>query len=76
MWAKQFQTLRDGHRFFYLNDPDLKEIEQKYGLSYRRTLAEVTADNTDLTLDDLPADMFIVAPEPPATAGQIATARR
>jgi hypothetical protein len=71
IWAKQFEALRDGDRFFYVHDPDLEEIEQTYGLSYRRTLADVVADNTDLTLDALPADMFIVAPEPSATPGQI-----
>ena len=75
IWAKQFQALRDGDRFFYSNDPDLKEIEQTYGLSYRRTLAHVVADNTDLTLDDLPADMFIVAPESADTAGHVAADR-
>lgn len=76
IWAKQFQAIRDGDRFFYLNDPDLEEIEQMYGLSYRRTLAEVVADNTNLSLTDLPADMFIAAPEPAATAGQATAARR
>jgi hypothetical protein len=41
MWKKQFQALRDGDRFFYLNDPELQTISQTYGVSYRHTLAEL-----------------------------------
>ena len=38
IWKQQFQALRDGDRFFYLNDPVLREIERRFGIDYRRTL--------------------------------------
>ncbi len=41
MWKKQFEALRDGDRFFYLNDPMLDQIKRQYGIDYRRTLAEI-----------------------------------
>jgi hypothetical protein len=46
MWKRQFEALRDGDRFFYLNDPELARIEQKYGINYRKTLAEIIFLNT------------------------------
>jgi hypothetical protein len=46
IWRKQFEALRDGDRFFYLNDPVLSEIERSFGITYRRTLAQVIEDNT------------------------------
>ena len=33
--AHQSEALRDGDRFFYLNDPSLQIIEQRYGVGYR-----------------------------------------
>ncbi len=36
IWKKQFENLRDGDRFFYLNDPALAEIRRAYGIDYRR----------------------------------------
>jgi peroxidase len=47
MWRKQFEALRDGDRFFYLNDPELTDIWRHFGISYRRTLARVIEDNTN-----------------------------
>jgi peroxidase len=41
IWKKQFAALRDGDRFFYLNDPVLSTIRQTYGIDYRHTLAEL-----------------------------------
>ena len=41
IWKKQFEALRDGDRFFYLNDPALETIRQSYGITYRHTLAEL-----------------------------------
>ena len=41
IWKKQFAALRDGDRFFYLNDPVLSTIQQTYGIDYRHTLAEL-----------------------------------
>jgi hypothetical protein len=55
MWKKQFQSLRDGDRFFYLNDPMLDQIRRKYGIDYRKTLAEIIRLNTG---EDVPADVF------------------
>ena len=46
MWKKQFEALRDGDRFFYLNDPVLDSIRQKYGIDYRKSLAQVIDLNT------------------------------
>jgi peroxidase len=39
IWKKQFEALRDGDRFFYLDDPALATIRRLYGIDYRRTLA-------------------------------------
>jgi hypothetical protein len=41
IWKKQFAALRDGDRYFYLNDPDLQTISQTYGINYRHTLADL-----------------------------------
>jgi hypothetical protein len=41
IWKKQFAALRDGDRFFYLNDPVLNTIRQTYGIDYRHSLAEL-----------------------------------
>ncbi|MBO0844194.1 MAG: peroxidase family protein [Nocardioides sp.] len=41
IWKKQFEALRDGDRFFYLNDPVLQTISQTYGIDYRHTLADL-----------------------------------
>jgi hypothetical protein len=41
IWKKQFEALRDGDRYFYLNDPVLATIQQTYGITYRHTLAEL-----------------------------------
>ncbi len=46
IWKKQFEALRDGDRFFYLNDPMLDQIRRRYGIDYRRTLAQVIQLNT------------------------------
>jgi hypothetical protein len=37
IWKTQFQALRDGDRFFYLNDPVLETIRHAYGITYRHT---------------------------------------
>ena len=55
MWKRQFEALRDGDRFFYLNDPALALIERDYGLTARRTLAQVIRDNTG---EDVRDDVF------------------
>ncbi|HEY0516514.1 MAG TPA: peroxidase family protein, partial [Solirubrobacteraceae bacterium] len=42
-WRRQFEALRDGDRFFYLNDPVLAELESRYGVSYKHSLRELIA---------------------------------
>ena len=49
--------VRDGDRFFHLHDPVLAEIEQRYGISFRHTLAELIELNTDADVSD---DVFRV----------------
>jgi hypothetical protein len=55
IWKSQFQALRDGDRFFYLNDPVLSTIQQTYGIDYRQSLAQVIQNDTGETL---PANVF------------------
>ena len=50
IWTKQFQAIRDGDRFFYLNDPVLSAIRQDYGIDYRRTLAQLVTSNTGVSV--------------------------
>jgi hypothetical protein len=50
IWNKQFRDLRDGDRFFYLNDPVLNDIQHNYGVTYRRTLAEIVKLNAGVTV--------------------------
>ncbi len=51
IWNKQFAALRDGDRFFYLNDPTLTTIAQTYGITYRHTLAELIALDAGVTVE-------------------------
>jgi hypothetical protein len=55
MWKKQFEALRDGDRFFYVNDPALPVIDQLFGINYRKSLARVIELNTDA---DVEPDVF------------------
>lgn len=47
VWTHQFQWLRDGDRFFYLNDPLQDYIYQNFGINSHRTLQQIITDNTD-----------------------------
>ena len=49
IWKKQFEALRNGDRFFYLNDPVLDTIRQSYGITYRHTLAELITLDAGIT---------------------------
>jgi hypothetical protein len=60
IWKKEFETLRDGDRFYYLNDPALPLIQTLFGISSRRTLAQIIEANTG---EDVPADVFTIAAE-------------
>jgi len=46
IWRRQFEALRDGDRFVYLNDQYLKTIAERYGVDYRHTLSELIRMNT------------------------------
>jgi hypothetical protein len=59
IWKREFETLRDGDRFFYLNDPAVPLIQTLFGISSRRTLAQIIKANTG---EDVPANVFKVAP--------------
>ena len=50
IWKKQFEAVRDGDRFFHLNDPALRLIDATFGIDYRLTLAEIVKLNTGVTL--------------------------
>jgi hypothetical protein len=58
MWKQQFETLRDGDRFFYLNDPELTRFDEDFGITYRHTLADVISLNAGARV---PADVFGVS---------------
>jgi hypothetical protein len=60
IWRQQFAALRDGDRFFYLNDPALRRIADRYGVSYRHSLAEIIELNTDANVAE---DIFHAAEE-------------
>lgn len=60
IWKKQFENLRDGDRFFYLNDPVVREIERRFGITYRHTLGEIITMNTGVETQD---NVFIVEEE-------------
>ncbi|MEN3361070.1 MAG: peroxidase, partial [Mycobacteriales bacterium] len=66
MWAKQFQALRDGDRFFFGNDPALTTINSLYGIDFHQTLSKVIAANTDVGADLPPNVFFASGREKPA----------
>ena len=73
IWTRQFQALRDGDRFFFGNDQGLNYIRDTYGIDYRRTLAQIIADNTDTPAANIPANVFLVEDEDlPATTCSVA----
>ena len=62
IWRDQFEALRDGDRFFYLNDPVLNQIAQQFGIDYRQSLTQVIERNTGVDVD---ANVFTVAADDP-----------
>jgi hypothetical protein len=58
---KQFEAVRDGDRFFYQNNPALKTIEHKYGISYQHSLAELISMDGEVPATSLPKDVFFAS---------------
>jgi peroxidase len=62
----QFTALRDGDRFFYLNDPDFVQAPGLSSLGYdvsyieNRTLDKIIADNIAIEQDKIPTNVFFV----------------
>jgi hypothetical protein len=73
VFREQFQALRDGDRFFYLNDPLQSFIRQNFGIDSRKTLAQVIAANTDIPASELNANVFKVAAGAAAAEAPAAT---
>jgi peroxidase len=59
MWTREFTKLRDGDRFYFGNDQGLNFIRQTYGIDFRRTLAQVIVDNTDVEADEISPNVFL-----------------
>jgi hypothetical protein len=69
IWARQFQALRDGDRFFYGTDPGLSTIQSQYGIDFHRTLGQIIALDTDTPAANIHKNVFLVADDDlPATA--------
>ena len=75
IWRDQFRAARDGDRFFYRNDPLQSYIRSTFGIDSRRTLAQVIADNTDVPLTGLPANVFRLPGSPNVGAGKATAAQ-
>ncbi|MEM7591195.1 MAG: peroxidase family protein [Cyanobacteria bacterium P01_A01_bin.83] len=59
IWKEQFEDLRDGDRFFYLNDQDLGDIKAAFGIDYQHSFRDIIALNTDLEVGDIFENVFI-----------------
>lgn len=62
IWKQQFEALRDGDRYFYAWNKALKQSERRLkrlGLEWRKTLAEVVIDNSNLTAEDIQGNLFL-----------------
>jgi len=71
IWAREFQRLRDGDRFFYGNDQGLSTILSTYGIDYRRNLGDIIASNTDIPRADLAPSVFFDDGNRPPTACRV-----
>jgi len=58
IWKRQFEALRDGDRFFYLDDPGLTLIRALFGIDYRHSLADIVKLDSGETV---PANPFRAA---------------
>jgi hypothetical protein len=72
VWAREFQRLRDGDRFFYGNQTAaLDLIRNTYGIDYRRNLGDIIAANTDVPRSDLAPDVFFQHGDVPPTSCRV-----
>jgi hypothetical protein len=68
-WARQFRDLRDGDRFFYLNQQStLDTIRNQYGIDYRRNLGDLIALNTDIDRAELAPNVFFAHGDVPPSS--------
>ena len=58
LWRRQFTALRDGDRFFYARDPVLRQIQRRYGITYRHTLAQLISADAGVPPNSMPRDVF------------------
>lgn len=63
IWKKQFQALRDGDRFFFGNDPGLSAIQKQFNIDFKRSLADIIANNTDILRDEIQDKVFLAEEE-------------
>ena len=61
IWKAQFESLRDGDRFFYANYSELTAIKNEFGIDFQHSLAEVIAVNTEQAPGDLQQNIFLLA---------------
>jgi hypothetical protein len=72
MWAREFQRLRDGDRFFYGNQmPALELIKKRYGIDFRQNLGDLIANNTDVKRSDLSRNVFFAKGQVPPERCQV-----
>lgn len=71
IWAREFQRLRDGDRFFYGNDQGLAHIRNTYGIDFRRNLGDIIASNSDIPRAELSSNVFFVEGNVPPTSCRV-----
>jgi hypothetical protein len=59
IWRKQFEALRDGDRFFYGSDSALDLIRRRYGITFKRSLAQLVLLDSDAEPEDVTANVFL-----------------
>jgi len=58
-WVRQFQAMQDGDRFNYHNDmATLNAINTRFGIDFRRSLAQLITSDSDAQPDDVPPALF------------------
>jgi hypothetical protein len=58
VWTQQFIQLREGDRFFYLNNPDLITIRLVFGIDFRKRLGDIISQNAGIARGDLATNVF------------------